>query len=61
MEEAMEGRRVQSKEELRYLTINQKPIHASLEAIDVLLLRKDRLRPLIPHLRHADKEALMRV
>ena len=46
-----------SKEELRCLIIRQEPIHTPLEAIDVVLLRKDRLRQSIPHLRRADKEA----
>ena len=46
-----------SKEELRCLTIHQEPIHTSLEATNVILLWKDRLRQPIPHLRCADKEA----
>ena len=38
-----------SKEELRCLGVYQEPIHASLEATDAVLLRKDRLWQPIPH------------
>ena len=46
-----------SKEVLISLTIHQEPIHTPVEATDVILLRKDRLRQPVPYLRRANKEA----
>ena len=49
---------IQSKVELKCLTIYQEPIHMPLEVIDVVLLLKNRLWQSIQHLRRADKEPL---